>query len=77
MPDQPLIQLQNLNKDYQMGDVTVHALRDLNTREIITLVPLLVFIFWIGLYPRPFFTLMAPTVDKLVAAVQAAAVAMH
>ena len=30
MPDQHLIQLQNLNKDYQMGDVTVHALRDLN-----------------------------------------------
>ena len=32
-----------------------HALRDLNAREIITLVPLLVFIFWIGLYPAPFF----------------------
>ena len=29
MPDQPLVQLQAVNKDYQMGDVTVHALRDL------------------------------------------------
>lgn len=42
-----------------------HEIRDLNAREIITLLPLLVFIFWIGLYPAPFFNLMAPTVDKL------------
>ena len=46
---------------------------DLNWREIVTLVPLLVFIFWIGLYPAPFFNLMAPSVDKLVAALQSAA----
>ena len=51
------------------------ALKDINWREIVTLVPLLVFIFWIGLYPKPFFALMAPAVDKLVAAVSA--VAMH
>jgi len=41
------------------------SLKDINWREIITLVPLLVFIFWIGLYPKPFFELMAPAVDKL------------
>ncbi len=52
------------------------VLLDLNWREIITLVPLLVFIFWIGLYPRPFFALMAPAVDKLVVALQTAAVVM-
>ncbi|HLE52267.1 MAG TPA: NADH-quinone oxidoreductase subunit M [Anaerolineales bacterium] len=46
---------------------------DLNWREIVTLVPLLVFIFWIGLYPAPFFHLMAPSVEKLVAALQGAA----
>ncbi len=46
-----------------------HALRDLNAREIITVVPLLVFIFWIGLYPKPFFDLMAPAVTKLLAGV--------
>jgi NADH-quinone oxidoreductase subunit M len=45
-----------------------HALRDMNWREIATIVPLLVFIFWIGLYPRPFFELMAPAVDKLLLA---------
>lgn len=52
-------------------------LKDLNWREIATLVPLLVFIFWIGIYPKPFFTLMAPAVEKIVAVLQAAAVAMH
>jgi len=54
-----------------------HALRDLNWREIVTVAPLLLFIFWIGLYPKPFFTLMAPSVDKLVSALQTAALAMH
>ena len=55
-----------------------HALRDLNAREIITLLPLLILIFWIGLYPKPFFMLIGPAVDKLVGIVQAAAtVAMH
>jgi NADH-quinone oxidoreductase subunit M len=54
-----------------------HGIRDLNWREIATVVPLLIFIFWIGLYPKPFFDLMAPSVDKLVAALQTAALAMH
>lgn len=40
-------------------------LRDLNWREIITLIPLIIMIFWIGLYPKPFFNLMAPAVMKL------------
>ncbi len=50
-------------------------LKDLNWREILTLAPLLILIFWIGLYPKPFFTLMAPAVDNLVAVLQTAAVA--
>ena len=45
-----------------------HALRDLNGREIATIVPLLVLIFWIGLYPKPFFELIAPAVEKLLMA---------
>jgi NADH-quinone oxidoreductase subunit M len=47
-----------------------HAIRDLNGREIVTLLPLLVLIFWIGLYPTPFFNLIAPAVDKLLAPIQ-------
>jgi NADH-quinone oxidoreductase subunit M len=47
-------------------------LPDLNIREIITLLPLVTLIFWIGLYPKPFFTLIAPAVDKLVVSFQMA-----
>ena len=42
-----------------------HALRDLNWREILTVAPILVFVFWIGLYPKPFFELMAPAIENL------------
>jgi NADH-quinone oxidoreductase subunit M len=49
------------------------TLKDINWREIATLLPLLVFIFWIGLYPKPFFSLMAPAVEKLVALLSTAA----
>jgi NADH-quinone oxidoreductase subunit M len=40
------------------------------------MLPLLILIFWIGLYPKPFFDLMGPTVDNLVATLQTAALAM-
>ena len=51
------------------GEITHHhELKDLNWREIITVLPLLVFIFWIGLYPAPFFNLLAPAVEKLLSA---------
>jgi NADH-quinone oxidoreductase subunit M len=52
------------------------GLADLNWREVATLAPLLVLIFWIGLYPKPFFDLMGPSVDKVLAIVQTAAVAL-
>ena len=52
-----------------LGPVTKEEnqnLKDLNWREIITLVPLLILIFWIGLYPKPFFDLIGPAVEQLV-----------
>jgi len=49
------------------------ALEDLNVREILTLVPLIVFCFWIGLYPKPFFDITAASTGKIVTAVQTAA----
>ncbi len=48
------------------GEITHHhELKDLNWREIITAIPLVVFMFWIGLYPKPFFDILAPAVEKL------------
>ena len=54
-----------------------HGLRDLNWREIAIMVPILLLIFWIGIYPKPFFDLMAPAVNQLVAGLSNVAVAMH
>jgi len=50
------------------------GLRDLNWREIAIMVPILILIFWIGLYPRPFFELMAPAVDQLVGSISGVAI---
>jgi len=63
-----------------LGPVTQEenkGLKDIRAREIITLLPLVVLIFWIGLYPRPFFDLIGPSVAKLVQGLEAAAIAMH
>jgi NADH-quinone oxidoreductase subunit M len=51
------------------GEITHHhELKDLNWREILTVAPLVVFMFWIGLYPAPFFNILAPAVEKLLSA---------
>jgi NADH-quinone oxidoreductase subunit M len=42
------------------------GLKDLNAREIITIAPLIICMFWIGLFPQPFFELMGNSVDLLV-----------
>ncbi|MGH9785648.1 MAG: hypothetical protein ACRD88_15840, partial [Terriglobia bacterium] len=41
-------------------------LPDLNTRELAILVPLIVLVFWVGLYPQPFLDLMESSVTRLV-----------
>ena len=42
-------------------------LRDVNLREMVTLVPLVVLIFLIGLFPNPILTRMHPSVEKVIA----------
>ena len=39
-------------------------LPDLNKRELAVFAPLVVMIFWMGLYPKPFIDKMEPTVEK-------------
>ena len=51
-------------------------LPDLSIREMATIIPILVFIFWIGLFPRPFFGLSEASLEKVLELVQTAAVAM-
>src|SRR5438094_1498651 len=42
------------------------ALKDLSFREVMTLVPLIVGAFWIGLYPKPFFNVLERPVTNIV-----------
>jgi NADH-quinone oxidoreductase subunit M len=48
-------------------------LTDLTPREILTTIPLLIFIFLIGLYANPFFQMMTPAVEALVQTVRGVA----
>ena len=52
-------------------------LKDVSPREVLILAPILIMAFWIGLYPKPFFMLMAPAVEKLTAIIQSAALLAH
>ena len=47
-------------------------LADLNLRELSTVVPLLILVFWIGFYPKPFLGFMEVSVEHLVTQVQSA-----
>ena len=47
-------------------------LTDCNTREVLYLLPLIILMFWIGLYPKPFLGRMEASVKKVVKMVNAA-----
>jgi NADH-quinone oxidoreductase subunit M len=42
------------------------VLKDLSFREIATLVPLVIWAFWIGIYPKPFFQVLEKPVTAIV-----------
>ena len=48
----------------------LEGLRDLGFREAVTLVPLAILVFWIGIYPAPFLDVMHVTVDHLLGQMQ-------
>jgi NADH-quinone oxidoreductase subunit M len=53
------------------------TLKDLSWRELAVIIPLILLIFWIGLYPKPFFDLMHPAVQQLLSAFPSGALALH
>jgi NADH-quinone oxidoreductase subunit M len=48
------------------------GLSDLNFREAMTLIPLVIMFFWIGIYPVPFLKAMEPSVEKVLARLEQA-----
>jgi NADH-quinone oxidoreductase subunit M len=44
----------------------VAGLSDMDLREIITLAPMVLFVFWIGIFPNTFLSFLHPTVQHLV-----------
>jgi len=58
------------------GEVTQpenQGLRDLNLREAVTLIPLVIWAFWIGVYPKPYFEVMEKPVAAIVRHLEASA----
>jgi NADH-quinone oxidoreductase subunit M len=53
------------------------GLRDLSLREIAVFAPLLVWAFWIGIYPKPFFTVLERPTAQIVARVRPGYFAEH
>jgi NADH-quinone oxidoreductase subunit M len=51
------------------GEVTNEknaSLKDLSAREVFVFIPLLVMIFWLGVYSKPFVERIEPSVDQFV-----------
>ena len=62
-----------------MGPVTnegTKKLRDLNVRELVIMLAFILFIFWIGIAPTPYFNLMDTSVSQLVSDISSSVVAM-
>jgi len=52
---------EKLNPNYEH-----HPLTDLNLREVLILLPLIILVFWIGIYPDAFLSFMRPSVTHLI-----------
>jgi len=62
------------------GELTKESLKailDMNRRELVVFLPLVLLTLWMGIYPGSFLDPMAPTIDKLVGDYQAAIKLAH
>ena len=64
---------QDAKPDYEPAGK--HPVRDINLREVITLLPMLVLVFWIGFHPNTFLEYMHASVEHLLQQVNRTAVA--
>ena len=55
---------QDARSDYEASGA--HPVRDIDFREVMTLLPLIIFIFWIGVYPDTFLSYMHASVENLI-----------
>lgn len=62
-----------------LGPITnegTKKLRDLNVRELVIMLAFILFIFWIGIAPTPYFNLMDSSVSQLVSDISSSVIAM-
>ena len=59
-----------------IGDMENNPMPDINLRELAILIPILVLILWIGIYPKPFFEIINPTVEGMLAYLQSTSIAL-
>ena len=64
---------QDANPEYEASGH--HPVSDLSVREVVTLIPLFVFVFWIGFYPNVFLDYMHASVEHLIQQMNLTAVA--
>ncbi len=64
---------QDANPDYEASGS--HPVHDLSLREVVTLMPLFVLVFWIGFYPNTFLEYMHASVEHLIQQMNLTAVA--
>ena len=58
----------SLYKDVFFGPITNavnKTLKDLSPREVLAVAPIIIMIFWIGLFPAPFLARIEPTTQLL------------
>jgi len=55
---------QDAKPDYEASGA--HPIRDIDFREVITILPLIIAVFWIGVYPETFLSYMHASVENLI-----------